>query len=272
MSPVKAKPSKRASKDKKNDTKLSSVKMPCLGLKQFKVNLPDDKSKIETTKTKIIDLGMTKDQVVVFVPKSELADMLYDSLREYRFLVSVVHSDLTKQKREKMVDMVVNFDLPVKRDSLDEPDIDLYLLRLPEKGVVFYLLVLILKSYNFYDATGVVFYLLSGDKENMIMEKLERHLDRTITEVPSWESRKDFELAFIEAGIRSRLMNSSPIKKPILTYNGSTSLGNCSTSTKLASHIVGRFSMRTMISNGSLMEDQKWKKRKQDNYGRINLD
>ncbi|GKB91369.1 hypothetical protein Tco_0963641 [Tanacetum coccineum] len=168
--------------------------------------------------------------------------------------------------------MVVNFDLPVKRDSLDEPDIDLYLLRLPEKGVVFYLLVLILKSYNFYDATGVVFYLLSGDKENMIMEKLERHLDRTITEVPSWESRKDFELAFIEAGIRSRLMNSSPIKKPILTYNGSTSLGNCSTSTKLASHIVGRFSMRTMISNGSLMEDQKWKKRKQDNYGRINLD
>ncbi|GJZ69953.1 DEAD-box ATP-dependent RNA helicase 38 [Tanacetum coccineum] len=259
---------------------LSSVKMPCLGLKQFKVNLPDDKSKIETTKTKIIDLGMTKDQVVVFVPKSELADMLYDSLREYRFLVSVVHSDLTKQKREKMVnhfyegfthilittdlkylnegtiprrvDMVVNFDLPVKRDSLDEPDIDLYLLRLPEKGVVF--------------------YLLSGDKENMIMEKLERHLDRTITEVPSWESRKDFELAFIEAGIRSRLMNSSPIKKPILTYNGSTSLGNCSTSTKLASHIVGRFSMRTMISNGSLMEDQKWKKRKQDNYGRINLD
>ncbi|GJZ24289.1 DEAD-box ATP-dependent RNA helicase 38 [Tanacetum coccineum] len=300
MSPVKAKPSKRASKDKKNDTKLSSVKMPCLGLKQFKVNLPDDKSKIETTKTKIIDLGMTKDQVVVFVPKSELADMLYDSLREYRFLVSVVHSDLTKQKREKMVnhfyegfthilittdlkylnegtiprrvDMVVNFDLPVKRDSLDEPDIDLYLLRLPEKGVVFYLLVLILKSYNFYDATGVVFYLLSGDKENMIMEKLERHLDRTITEVPSWESRKDFELAFIEAGIRSCLMNSSPIKKPILTYNGSTSLGNCSTSTKLASHIVGRFSMRTMISNGSLMEDQKWKKRKQDNYGRINLD
>ncbi|GJZ74530.1 ATP-dependent RNA helicase DBP5, partial [Tanacetum coccineum] len=193
MSPVKAKPSKRASKDKKNDTKLSSVKMPCLGLKQFKVNLPDDKSKIETTKTKIIDLGMTKDQVVVFVPKSELADMLYDSLREYRFLVSVVHSDLTKQKREKMVnhfyegfthilittdlkyfnegtiprrvDMVVNFDLPVKRDSLDEPDIDLYLLRLPEKGVVF--------------------YLLSGDKENMIMEKLERHLDRTITELRS---------------------------------------------------------------------------------------
>ncbi|GKA81872.1 DEAD-box ATP-dependent RNA helicase 38 [Tanacetum coccineum] len=237
---------------------LSSVKMPCLGLKQFKVNLPDDKSKIETTKTKIIDLGMTKDQVVVFVPKSELADMLYDSLREYRFLVSVVHSDLTKQKREKMVNhfyegfewyFILTY---IKHDSLDEPDVDLYLLRLPEKGVVF--------------------YLLSGDKENMIMEKLERHLDRTITEVPSWESRKDFELAFIEAGIRSRLMNSSPIKKPILTYNGSTSLGNCSTSTKLASHIVGRFSMRTMISNGSLMEDQKWKKRKQDNYGRINLD
>ncbi|GKD16235.1 hypothetical protein Tco_1205393, partial [Tanacetum coccineum] len=87
----------------------------------------------------------------------------------------------------------VNFDLPVKRDSLDEPDIDLYLLRLPERARI----------------------------------------------VPSWESRKDFELAFIEAGIRSRLMNSSPIKKPILTYNGSTSLGNCSTSTKLASHIVG---------------------------------
>ncbi|GKC74279.1 hypothetical protein Tco_1120162, partial [Tanacetum coccineum] len=31
----------------------------------------------------------------------------------------------------------------------------------------------------------VVFYLLSGDKENMIMEKLERHLDRTITELRS---------------------------------------------------------------------------------------
>ena len=40
------------------------------------------------------------------------------------------------------VDMVVNFDLPVKRDSLEEPDIDLYLRRLPEKGSIF---VIILK-------------------------------------------------------------------------------------------------------------------------------
>nr|GEU57223.1 probable leucine-rich repeat receptor-like protein kinase At5g49770 [Tanacetum cinerariifolium] len=42
-----------------------------------------------------------------------------------------------KQSRTipRKVDMVVNFDLPVKRDSLDEPDIDLYLLRLLEKVV-----------------------------------------------------------------------------------------------------------------------------------------
>lgn len=220
-----------------------SVKMPCLGLKQFKVYLPDDKSKIETTKTKIVDLGMTKDQLVIFVPSCELADMLYDSIREYRFHVSVVHHDLSKQQREEMlnsfhkrftqilittdlkylnegtippkVDMVVNFDLPVKHDSLDEPDIDLYFQRLPEKGVVF--------------------YLLSGDKENTVMEKLERHLDRKITEVPSWESRKDFELAFIEAGVRSCLMNSSPIKKPIM-YRGKTS-------TTLPSRCVGRMAV-----------------------------
>ncbi|PWA92957.1 ATP-dependent RNA helicase DBP5 [Artemisia annua] len=215
--------------------------MPCLGLKQFKVNVPDDKSKIETTKRKIIDLGITKNQVVIFVPKIELADMLYDSIREYHFHVSVVHRDLTKLEREEMVsnfyemftqilittdlkylnegtipckvDMVVNFDVPVKRDSVEEPDIDLYLQRLPEKGVVF--------------------YLLCGDKENMIMEKLERHLDCKITEVPSWESRKDFELAFIEAGIRKRLMKSS-MNQPILTY--------CNTSTILPSDCAGRIS------------------------------
>ncbi|PWA35609.1 P-loop containing nucleoside triphosphate hydrolases superfamily protein [Artemisia annua] len=80
---------------------------------------------------------------------------------------------------------------------------------------------------------GVVFYLLCGDKENMIMEKLERHLDCKITEVPSWESRKDFELAFIEAGIRKRLMKSS-MNQPILTY--------CNTSTILPSDCAGRIS------------------------------
>ena len=39
------------------------------------------------------------------------------------------------------------------------------------------------KILHFYDATGVVFYLLCGDKDNMVMEKLERHLDCKITEV-----------------------------------------------------------------------------------------
>ncbi|GJY62881.1 Ysc84 actin-binding domain-containing protein [Tanacetum coccineum] len=149
------------------DAQWDKSSAPCRGERlakynQFKVNLPDDKSKIETTKTKIIDLGITKDQVVIFVPKIELADMLYDSIREYHFHASVVHRDLTKQERKNMVnnfyemftqilittdlkylnegtipykvDMVVNFDIPVKRDSLDEPDINLYLLRLPEKG------------------------------------------------------------------------------------------------------------------------------------------
>ncbi|GKB75042.1 Ysc84 actin-binding domain-containing protein [Tanacetum coccineum] len=81
---------------------------PCRGERlakynQFKVNLPDDKSKIETTKTKIIDLGITKDQVVIFFPKIELTDMLYDSIREYHFHASVVHRDLTKQERKNMV-------------------------------------------------------------------------------------------------------------------------------------------------------------------------
>ena len=64
-------------------------------------------------------------------------------------------------------------------------------------------------------------------------------------QVPSWESRKDFELAFIEAGIRSRLMKSS-MNQPILTY--------CNTSTILPSDCVGRISSQTMISNYSFQD------------------
>lgn len=54
-----------------------------------------------------------------------------------------------------------------------------------------------------------VFNLLCGDRDKMIMEKIEKQLNHLVIEVPCWESFKDFDVAFVEAGLYPKLLRET---------------------------------------------------------------
>lgn len=161
-------------------------------VKQYKVNLPDEVSKIKVITDKIMVFGPTNRQVIVFVRTRKLAEMLHQALvANESYYVSTIHGALTKQDTDAIVDLfnkrciqvlittdalageafdqslvgcilsfyclmssliylyliimfsiphqvslVVNFDLPLIRDS-EEPDTDVYLQRLCSSGNTF---------------------------------------------------------------------------------------------------------------------------------------
>ncbi|KAK1438906.1 hypothetical protein QVD17_04718 [Tagetes erecta] len=117
---------------KKEEVSLDSVK-------QYKVNLRDELSKI----------SLIKD--FIFVRSGKSAEMLH-------------------------VNLVVNYDIPKSFDNPTEPDNQVYLHRI-----------------------GAVFNLLSGDMDNMIMEKIERHFNYNATEMPSWKFDDDLKDALMNA-------------------------------------------------------------------------
>ncbi|KAJ0705416.1 putative RNA helicase [Helianthus annuus] len=67
------------------------------------------------------------------------------------------------------VNMAVNYDLPVIHDNPTEPESDVYLHRVGRAGR--------------FGRKGAVFNLLCGDRDKMVMEKIERHFNRYFTEV-----------------------------------------------------------------------------------------
>nr|XP_043626109.1 DEAD-box ATP-dependent RNA helicase 38-like isoform X1 [Erigeron canadensis] len=180
-------------------------------VKQYKVNVPDECSKFEVTADKLIRFELNKMQAIIYVGSRKTADMLYESLDKYfepfSYDVSIVHADLAHKDRDtivkdfnerftqilittdslaegfdhSLVNLVVNYDLPVTRAS-EEPDIDVYLQRL-----------------CFYN--GAVFNLLCGNRDNMIMERIEKNLNQDVIQVPSWTSIEKFILASNRAGL-----------------------------------------------------------------------
>nr|XP_043626121.1 DEAD-box ATP-dependent RNA helicase 38-like isoform X3 [Erigeron canadensis] len=138
-------------------------------VKQYKVNVPDECSKFEVTADKLIRFELNKMQAIIYVGSRKTADMLYESLDKYFEPFSYD------------VNLVVNYDLPVTRAS-EEPDIDVYLQRL-----------------CFYN--GAVFNLLCGNRDNMIMERIEKNLNQDVIQVPSWTSIEKFILASNRAGL-----------------------------------------------------------------------
>ncbi|KAL8214497.1 hypothetical protein R6Q57_003946 [Mikania cordata] len=191
---------------KKEELSLDSVK-------QYKVNLPDELSKILVIKDKIMDLGEKIGQTIIFVKTRKSAAMLHEALVKYGYEVTTLQGSLTQEDRDKIVkefkdglthvliatdvlargfdqsqvNLVVNYDLPVVHDYPSEPDYEVYLHRIGRAGR--------------FGRKGAVFNLLCGDRDNMIMEKIERHFNHYVTEVPSWTSDEDFMDALKKAGL-----------------------------------------------------------------------
>ncbi|XP_059649258.1 DEAD-box ATP-dependent RNA helicase 38-like [Cornus florida] len=97
----------------------------------------------------------------------------------------LISTDLGFDQAE--VNLVVNYDLPVKYETPSEPDYEVYLHRIGMAGR--------------FGRNGAVFNLLCFDGDIMLMEKIEKHFNTQVDEVPSWNSEENFEAALKNAGL-----------------------------------------------------------------------
>ncbi|XP_057983588.1 DEAD-box ATP-dependent RNA helicase 38 [Malania oleifera] len=191
---------------KKEELSLEAVK-------QYKVNCPDELSKILVIKDRIFELGEKLGQTIIFVRTRNSASMLHKALTEYGYQVTTIQGALRQDDRDKIVkefkdgltkvlistdllargfdqsqvNLVINYDLPVKHDFQSEPDYEVYLHRIGRAGR--------------FGRKGAVFNLLCDDRDHMLMSKIEKHFGSHIAEVPSFRSDEDFEAALKEAGL-----------------------------------------------------------------------
>ncbi|KVH99939.1 DEAD-box ATP-dependent RNA helicase 38 [Cynara cardunculus var. scolymus] len=191
---------------KKEELSLDSVK-------QYKVKVPNEPSKIMVIKDKIMELGQKVGQTIIFVRTRRSAGMLHEELSKYGYEVTTIQGALNQEDRDKIVkefkdgmtqvlistdvlargfdqsqvNLVVNFDLPIRHDFPSEPDYEVYLHRIGRAGR--------------FGRKGAVFNLLCDNRDAMIMEKIERHFNHYVTEVPSWDSDEQFEDALKKAGL-----------------------------------------------------------------------
>ncbi|GAB4833524.1 DEAD-box ATP-dependent RNA helicase 38 [Ancistrocladus abbreviatus] len=185
---------------KKEELSLESVK-------QYKVHCPDELAKNLVIKDKILELGDKLGQIIIFVRTRNSAGVLHKALTEYGYEVTTIQGALNQEDRDKIVrefkdgltkvlistdllargfdqsqvNLVVNYDLPVKYGSWSEPDYEVYLHRVGRAGR--------------FGREGAVFNLLCGDKDEMLMQKIEHHFGTKVVEVASWQSDQDFEAA-----------------------------------------------------------------------------
>ncbi|KAK4419288.1 DEAD-box ATP-dependent RNA helicase 38 [Sesamum alatum] len=191
---------------KKEELSLESVK-------QYKVHCPDELSKIMVIKDRILELGEKVGQTIIFVRSRNSAAMLHKSLVSLGYEVTTIQGALKQEDRDKIikefkegltqvlistdllargfdqkqVNLVVNFDLPVRYDRPTEPDYEVYLHRVGRAGR--------------FGRKGAVFNLLCDDRDDMIMGKIEKYFNAQIAEVGPWNSEKEFEAALQSAGL-----------------------------------------------------------------------
>ncbi|KAL5742855.1 hypothetical protein ACOSP7_029587 [Xanthoceras sorbifolium] len=191
---------------KKEDLSLESVK-------QYKVNCPDELAKVLVIKDRIFELGENLGQTIIFVRTRNSASTLHKSLVDLGYEVTTIQGALKQEDRDKIVkefkdgltqvlistdllargfdqqqvNLVINYDLPVKHENHLEPDYEVYLHRIGRAGR--------------FGRKGAVFNLLMSERDQMLMEKIERHFNSQIAQVPSWNSVEDFKDALKAAGL-----------------------------------------------------------------------
>lgn len=191
---------------KKEDLSLES-------LKQYKVILPDELAKIGVVKDRILELGENIGQIIIFVNTKRSASMLHTSLVDLGYEVTTIHGALNLEDRDKIVkefkdgltqvlistdvlargfdqqqvNLVINYDLPVKYENQSEPHYEVYLHRIGRAGR--------------FGRKGAVFNFIMTDHDLMIMRKIESYFNSPVAEIPSWGSEEDYKAALKEAGL-----------------------------------------------------------------------
>ncbi|KAK4396432.1 DEAD-box ATP-dependent RNA helicase 38 [Sesamum angolense] len=187
---------------KKEELSLESVK-------QYKVHCPDELSKIMVIKDRILELGEKVGQTIIFVRSRNSAAMLHKSLVSLGYEVTTIQGALKQEDRDKIikefkegltqvlistdllargfdqkqVNLVVNFDLPVRYDRPTEPDYEVYLHRVGRAGRFGR------KVYEVLNTIGVL--------------EMKMFLLTTVypLNVAPWNSEKEFEVALENAGL-----------------------------------------------------------------------
>jgi ATP-dependent RNA helicase DDX19/DBP5 len=191
---------------KKEELSLDSVK-------QYKVDCPDELSKVLVIKDKILELGQKLGQTIIFVKTKASAKNLHESLVGYGYEVTTIQGALNQEERDRIVkefkdgltqvlistdllargfdqsqvNLVVNYDLPVHYKNESDPDCEVYLHRIGRAGR--------------FGRKGAIFNLLCSDHDRMLMQKIEQHFNYPVAQVRSWESDEDFEDALKKAGL-----------------------------------------------------------------------
>ncbi|XP_010527881.1 PREDICTED: DEAD-box ATP-dependent RNA helicase 38 [Tarenaya hassleriana] len=191
---------------KREELSLESVK-------QYKVTCPEEQAKILVIKDQIMELGENVGQTIVFVRRKATAGMLHQALVDMGYEVTTIHGSMTQEDRDKIVkefkdgltqvliatdvlargfdqqqvNLVINFDLPVKYNSPMDPDYEVYLHRVGRAGR--------------FGRKGAVFNLLIDDRDKVVMEKIEKYFEAEVKEVKSWNSEEEFKAALKEAGL-----------------------------------------------------------------------
>ncbi|KAB1199552.1 DEAD-box ATP-dependent RNA helicase 38 [Morella rubra] len=191
---------------KKEELSLEAVK-------QYKVYCPDERSKTLVIKDRIFELGENLGQTIIFVRTRNSASMLHRALSEFGYAVTTIQGAVSPEDRDKIVqefknnltkvlistdllargfdqqqvNLVINYDLPAKHETPTEPDCEVYLHRIGRAGR--------------FGRKGAVFNLLCGERDAMLMSKIERYFGSQVTEVKKWNSDEEFNNALKAAGL-----------------------------------------------------------------------
>lgn len=191
---------------KKEELSLDAVK-------QYKVMVPDELAKVTIIRDKIMELGQKVGQTIIFVRTRNSAIYLHKALVDLGYEVTTIQGALNNEHRDKIVEefkqgltkvlistdvlargfdqsqvnLVVNYDLPVKYENRSEPDYEVYLHRVGRAGR--------------FGRKGAVFNLLCDQRDILVMEKIEQYFGTKTNEVPSYQSDEDFEAALKDAGL-----------------------------------------------------------------------
>nr|AAN06835.1 Putative DEAD/DEAH box RNA helicase protein [Oryza sativa Japonica Group] len=182
-------------------------------VKQYKVQVPDERAKIAVIKDKIFEFGQKVGQVIIFVRTKQSTKDVHNALTLEDYVCSSIQGSLDQSEREKIiqefkngytkvlistdvlargfdqaqVNLVINYDMPIKFGTRDEPDYEVYLHRIGRAGR--------------FGRKGAVFNLLCGETDNTVMRKIETYFQHNVPEVRNWQSEEDFERALKDAGL-----------------------------------------------------------------------
>lgn len=82
---------------------VKKEEQPLECVKQYKVNVPDELSKVMVVKDKIMDLADKVVKAIIFVHTRRSAGMLHKALVDYGFGVTTIHGGFTQKDRDTII-------------------------------------------------------------------------------------------------------------------------------------------------------------------------